>query len=516
MSSGILTLSGYGVRLAVERGHLIAEDGIADDRASQRFARVGHDLQRVFILGQSGSITLDALQWLADVGVPFVHFGGQHRIIAASPANVLNDVRVRRGQALAAAHPIGIDVTRRLLTAKLDGQRRVLDRLPQRPKAIEEVEAARDTIEQATDLEVMRYLEAKAAIAYWSAWEAMSVQFATKDARKVPAHWRRVGGRRSLLQRRGPMRATSPVNAIRNYLYAILEAETRLACWGTGLDPELGILHFDQRGRSSCACDLMEPVRADVDNFVFEFVRTHTFSRNDFFEGVDGHCRVMPQLAKPLANSALRWMKAVAPYAEEVADVFLRLGRELTVRREGAAITQPSVGQLPSRTPLTNRKAHKLVRVERATLIGTKEHRLMYRCRECGVDVGSARKDYCPSCRDKRFADAASAGHKSLAIRRSEGRDKRSSETARKRHSESATELWRRMREWESANGGRPTKDEFRQRFSARVGSVPARQLREATGLTNEACNMIRRGKLVPHPMHWSAIARVIAASSSA
>jgi hypothetical protein len=32
----------------------------------------------------------------------------------------------------------------------------------------------------------------------------------------------------------------------------------------------------------------------------------------------------------------------------------------------------------------------------------------------------------------------------------------------------------------------------------------------EATGLTFEACNMIRRGAFVPHPMHWDAIERAV------
>jgi hypothetical protein len=55
-----------------------------------------------------------------------------------------------------------------------------------------------------------------------------------------------------------PRLAIKPANAILNYLYAILEAETRLACLTLGLDPGLGIVHADHRDRDSFALDLME------------------------------------------------------------------------------------------------------------------------------------------------------------------------------------------------------------------------------------------------------------------
>jgi CRISPR/Cas system-associated endonuclease Cas1 len=43
-----------------------------------------------------------------------------------------------------------------------------------------------------------------------------------------------------------------------NYLYAVLESETRLACAALGLDPGLGVLHVDAQCRDSLAFDVME------------------------------------------------------------------------------------------------------------------------------------------------------------------------------------------------------------------------------------------------------------------
>jgi CRISPR-associated endonuclease Cas1 len=506
---GTLLLTGYGIRLAVERGHLIAEDGCGTERASARFPRVGHGLRRVFIIGNTGSLSLEALRWLADVGIPFVNFDHDHRIIALSPVDVLNDVRVRRGQALAPTDDVGLAVTRRLLMAKLDGQRRVLDRLPQSPKAIDDVEAARNTLEHAETLDAMQHLEAMAALAYWDAWERMPVQFAAKDQRRIPAHWQYVGTRRSLLNVAGAHHATSPANAIRNYLYGLLEAEARLASWAVGLDPELGILHLDRRARASFACDLMEPVRPDVDDYVFELLQTQTFSRTDFFERHDGHCRLMPSLARPLARTAARWMKAVAPFAEEVADACLTLGRERAVKR---SVNPPLLDArtLPNRTPLTQRRARQKDRKDRSTTLGSKKYRVLYRCRTCGVDLGDVRREYCATHWPDRYADSLKLSRATATVRGSEGRDKRSAKSVRTRHAEAAHDLWRRKREWETTHGGRPSKDMFRARFTDRLRQLRTRELVDATGLTFEACNGIRRGAFVPHPMHWDAIERAV------
>ena len=45
-----------------------------------------------------------------------------------------------------------------------------------------------------------------------------------------------------------------------NYLYAILEAQTRIALLTVGLDPGLGLLHADQTARDSLARMVSRPV----------------------------------------------------------------------------------------------------------------------------------------------------------------------------------------------------------------------------------------------------------------
>jgi hypothetical protein len=121
----------------------------------------------------------------------------------------------------------------------------------------------------------------------------------------LPEHWRAFGRRASPLTR-NPRLAANPANAILNYLYAILEAECRIACLAVGLDPGLGVLHADQRNRDSMALDLMEAVRPDVDAYVLDLLEGHDFRAKDFRETRQGVCRVLAPLTHHLAGMAPR------------------------------------------------------------------------------------------------------------------------------------------------------------------------------------------------------------------
>ena len=94
-----------------------------------------------------------------------------------------------------------------------------------------------------------------------------------EDQGRVPAHWSTFEGRRSVLASSSANRkAERPVNALLNYVFALLEAEAILACAAVGLDPGLGIVHNDARGRQSMALDFMEPVRPEAEAFVLDML----------------------------------------------------------------------------------------------------------------------------------------------------------------------------------------------------------------------------------------------------
>src|SRR5579863_6410291 len=103
----------------------------------------------------------------------------------------------------------------------------------------------------------IRLIESQAARAYWSSWSTLPINFPKNDLPRVPEHWRTFGTRVSPLTG-SPRHAANPPNAILNYLYCMLESESRLAAAALGLDPGLGVLHVDTPARDSLACDIME------------------------------------------------------------------------------------------------------------------------------------------------------------------------------------------------------------------------------------------------------------------
>lgn len=113
--------------------------------------------------------------------------------------------------------------------------------------------------------------------------------------------------------------------------HAILEAEATIAIRSVGIEPRLGILHVDVKRRESFACDLMEAVRPQVDAYVLDLLYTRTFLRSDFFEMTDGCGRLMPTLTKPLAATAPRWAKLLAPFAERAAGLFAGSGPQTSI-----------------------------------------------------------------------------------------------------------------------------------------------------------------------------------------
>ena len=71
-----------------------------------------------------------------------------------------------------------------------------------------------------------------------------------RDEPRVPAHWCRFDRRGSEITG-NPRLATDTTNAILNYLYALLEPETTVACRALGLDPGMGMLFADAPAQSS-------------------------------------------------------------------------------------------------------------------------------------------------------------------------------------------------------------------------------------------------------------------------
>lgn len=73
-----------------------------------------------------------------------------------------------------------------------------------------------------------------------------------------------------------------PLNALLSLGYTMLHAEAVLALYGAGLDPYIGFYHALDFGRESLACDVVEPLRVEVDAFALDLFRRDVLRVEDF------------------------------------------------------------------------------------------------------------------------------------------------------------------------------------------------------------------------------------------
>ncbi|MCM8624108.1 MAG: CRISPR-associated endonuclease Cas1 [Candidatus Accumulibacter sp.] len=73
-----------------------------------------------------------------------------------------------------------------------------------------------------------------------------------------------------------------PANALLSLGYTLLHAEAVLALYGAGLDPFIGFYHALDFGRESLACDLVEPLRVEVDQHALMLFRSEKLRPEDF------------------------------------------------------------------------------------------------------------------------------------------------------------------------------------------------------------------------------------------
>lgn len=483
-SRGVITLSGYGISVRVDRGHLVIEDGIGASRTGARLARVGHGLSRLVIIGADGSVSLAALQWLADQNAAFLMLNRDGSVLAATGPTGPRDARLRRVQAVAHHGRTAVAIARELIARKLTEQERMAIALFQDRVSARTIAEARDALRSAETITAIRSLESQAALAYWSMMRTVEVQFPNKDLSRIPEHWRVFGTRSSPLTN-SPRLSVNPPNAMLNFLYALLEAEARLAAVAVGLDPGLGFMHADTRSRDSLACDLMEPIRPLVDAYVLNWLQREPLRRDWLFERRDGNCRLMAPFACRLSETSTTWARAVAPIAEWVAKALSSPPSEVKRRGPATHLTQQHRREAKGAPEPPSAEAPSPMRV----------------CKECGAPTRRAR--HCKNCLPIGATERLLEGAK-------KGRVASQGAAARKRAATSQQRHRRAQLAWKQSD--QPewlTVQVYDTLVRPRLAPVSTARIIATLRVSKAYAVGIRHGRWRPHPMHWQSLARL-------
>ncbi len=528
--AGVLVTDFYGVAVRVMYGALHVECGIAADRRSIVVPRAGSGLERLVLLGKSGTITLEALAWLRAIGAALVHIGPDGALLTHSVPYGYGGLPIRRAQALATVTGLDVTLACDVIRQKLAGQRSNLVRLGARELSV--FDRLCETLNDARSIDGIRLVEAQAAAIYWNAWSKAAIHFKARDLARIPARWTRYESRASILTG-SPRAATNPINALINYCQALAESESRLALLAAGLDPTLGVLHADQRNRDSFALDAMEPIRPEVEAFILDLLEGHTFTSRDFAELPTGVCRLRAPLTHDLALTLPRWRLHLAPIVANLAQAFRsaltdpeKAALALPVLRGAKpAVSAPMMGTAPRATSAQSllrstarknpqvrpyaSKAWNVPRPEPLALIPSA-------CAICGGPVEKRRRRHCEACmpamRRAHGERAIERARKALALQVRSSNDPRASAEAGRKRGEANAEHHRRNREWKREQGAIPGRDRawFLREITPKLNGFSLLEIAEATSLSLAACSRFRAGTRVPHPRHWREFARLV------
>jgi CRISPR-associated protein Cas1 len=489
--SGVLTLFGYGINVRLDRGHLVVEDGIGPQRRRARLPRVGHGLRRLIVIGSDGMVSLAAIRWLADQKAAFVMLNRNGSVLVSTGPVGPRDARLRRAQVLAFGTDVAISLNRGLIEKKILGQAQNVRNIFKNEYAAALIGATREKLASASTIDDMRVLESQAALAYWSCWRNLPVLFAAADLPRVPDHWRSFGTRDSPLTH-SPRLSVNPPNAMLNYLYAVLESEARLAVTALGLDPGLGLMHRDAQARDSLACDLIEPIRPQVDEYVLRWLTQQPLRREWFFEERTGTCRLMGRLAERLSETAPSWAHAIAPVAEHVVKVLWATMK----RRERRADPATTLTQ-QRRREAKGQPLGPAPRIEAPPKV----------CRACGKTVLTG-KQVCAKC-------LAGQGRERMEAIGAMGRLAAQNRQAQERRSATRRRNAQAERAWKPTD--QPTwltERVYAELIQPGLAGLSPRALMSAINVSNPYALDIRAGRRRPHPRHWLSLAALVGVAS--
>jgi CRISPR-associated endonuclease Cas1 len=551
IKNGVAVVSSTGPAIRVDNNQLVIRDGPQETPPlCLTRAEAARKLRHIVVCRHAGGfITFDSLRWLRDTGVAFSQLDWDGAVIITSGPRGRDQPALRRAQALVSSGAVpnaAVAITREIIRVKLCGQAEVA-----RSMGWTEASAAIGSLVKAiaddTDGRKILQVESRAAAIYWRLWEDVPTRFARRNPQRLGSNgrwrpgrhesWLTFGLRSSLLTGK-PHHASTPGNALLNYLYGVLAGEMTIALLGVGLDPGIGMFHSDIDRRASLALDAIEAVRPYVDYWLLTFLTSAAFANRDFNELPGGEVRLSHPLNSHLAYTAALWRKVCEPVADWLAQGFARGARSGAVlvangstsphlpalsREQKRALTSLA-SQLPPFRTLG--RGHQPVSLQ----AGLTENPVPRTCYECGKALTSTRRKFCsetcavafhltataekpPALPSPGSADAPS---KSSASKHGDA-DKSRRHLALRRawiaeHSPLAGSALNGERNtWPKASGAGI--DKLREWYVATVGPLLARcslaQIRDATGLSYRSAILIRKGH-VPHPRHYQNLAALV------
>ncbi len=528
IKNGVVVVSGTGPAIRVADNRLVIRDGPQETPPlALTRAEASRRLRHIIVTGQAGGfVTFDALRWLRDTGVAFSQADWDGSVVISSGPRGPDRPALRRAQVLICSGVMpetAVAIAREILRIKVAGQAEVA-RLMGRPEASAAIGGyAVDIASEMAGPKVLA-IEAKAASIYWREWATVPVRFARDNPQRLDhkGRWRpgraeawHTFGRRVSVLTGMPWRATTPGNAILNFLFGIAKIEMTVALHAAGLDEGIGLFHADADGRPSLALDGMEAVRPYIEAWCLAFLAATAFANRDFHETAEGEVRLTHPLTAHLAHTAALWRPACERVAAWLARAFAG-AIDLHAVKSGTddlphiapAVAGPrnrgkrKLAPLPPLLPVfTARDAPTLSALRLRG--GLRDDPAPRACFECGRALARKQRRFCSPACTGAFA-TASGRLKVMGVLLSKDAKQRRSETLRGANAA--------LREWAADHtADRAALDRW---YSAviepRLTSLRTSDIRRSLAVSPKYAALIKQGRRTPHPRHFEVLAELV------
>jgi CRISPR-associated protein Cas1 len=242
------------------------------DRASRGESIPAHIVDDVVVIGM-GAVTTPALHMMMENNIPVHFIDSEGRYKGSVTSGRGRGYGIRRLQMNAAADEAAAShIARSIVSGKLKNQIKTLMRARNRGRlsdavlknACEELKYIHAELTKCSEMDKIRGYEGASAAVYFSVF-----------GRLLRSPWFFHGR-----NRRPPK---DPINAMLSFGYTLLLGHVTTAAVIAGLDPCVGFLHPEYRGRPSLALDLMEEYRSQViDRLVVSIANQMLLNPKDF------------------------------------------------------------------------------------------------------------------------------------------------------------------------------------------------------------------------------------------
>lgn len=225
-------------------------------------------IDRLYLKGDI-SIQTSLLAKLGEKNIGVIFLQGRKNIPTLFFPQPHNDANRRIYQYYFAQNPAYcLQFSQQLIAQKLNAQQQMLMKWHNNFSNAS-LEALQMQIPQQTEIASVRGIEGRAAAIYFA-----------ELAQQLPAE---LG-----FERRNRRPPRDPFNALISLGYTLLYSEASLAIYGAGLDPYIGFYHQLDYGRASLACDLIEPFRPEIDDWIKQLFEQNIFKLEDFSQTNEG------------------------------------------------------------------------------------------------------------------------------------------------------------------------------------------------------------------------------------